>query len=701
MVSPLLWKKVARGLSAGRVQSVATRLVVEREREIKAFVPEEYWDLFADLDAAGASLRAQVVKHAGAAFKPTTGAEAEVAVAALQGASYRVASREDKPAKAKPYPPFITSTLQQAASVRLGFGVKKTMTLAQRLYEAGLITYMRTDSRALSKEAVAACREHIGSTYGERYLPEKPQVYASGASAQEAHEAIRPTDVRTLPDMAEKLERDQQRLYQLIWQQFVACQMPPAEFDTSSVSIAAADYELRARGRVLRFDGWQRVLPPVGKARKKDDDSDVRLPDLTVGQDLGLVALDPKQHFTKPPARFNEASLVKELEKRSIGRPSTYAAIISTIQDRGYVRMDGKRMYAEKMGEIVTDRLVESFDRIMDYGFTASLEEELDQVAAGSESWRAVLDTFYARFKGKLDRADSEMRPNDPVEIPEVHCPDCDRTMAVRTASTGVFLGCTGYSLSKKEGKCTKTLNLTPGEEAVEADADDEVAETDALRAKRRCPLCASAMDAWLIDEERKLHICGSNPDCPGHEIERGAFKIKGYDGPILECDKCGADMQLKSGRFGKYFGCTADACKNTRKLLRSGEPAPPKMDPVPCPELPCQKVDDDHYLLRDGAAGLFLAASKYPRVRETRNPTVAEIAPHRGELPEKYHHLADGPQDDPDGNAYVIRFSRKTKDHYLAAEDAEGKRSGYSALWVDGAWQVSAPAKKSAAKKK
>jgi DNA topoisomerase-1 len=347
MLSPLLWKKVARNLSAGRVQSVAVRLVVEREREVKAFVPEEYWEMFADLaDAQGTGVRAQVTKFKGEAFKPRSQADSDAAVAVLESASYQIASREDKPSKSKPPAPFITSSLQQAASLRLGFSVKKTMTLAQRLYEAGHITYMRTDSRNLSQDAVNTCRGFIEGQYGPQYLPEKPNVYASSGSAQEAHEAIRPTDVRREPGEIQNLEKDQERLYDLIWRQFVACQMPPAEYDTSAITVAAADYELRARGRVLRFDGFFKILPPV---RKKGDD-DLELPDLKPGSDVALQKLDPSQHFTKPSARFTEASLVRELEKKSIGRPSTYASIISTIQDRGYVKLVNRRFYAEKMG---------------------------------------------------------------------------------------------------------------------------------------------------------------------------------------------------------------------------------------------------------------------------------------------------------------------------------------------------------------
>ncbi len=701
MVSPLLWSKVARGLSAGRVQSVAVRLIVEREREIRAFIPEEFWQVHADLKHAKGDLRVEVKKQAGNNFRPGSEARAMAAVQALQQSSFRVSEREDKPTTSRPSAPFITSTLQQAASTRMGFGVKKTMMLAQRLYEAGYITYMRTDSTNLSADAVSQARDFIVDQYGKRYLPEQPNRYSSKEGAQEAHEAIRPSDVATQPTQLKGMERDAERLYTLIWRQFVACQMTPAEFTSSSVTVTAGDFELKTRGRVMRFDGHLRVQPPAGK---KDDDTE--LPDVKVGDDLDLLKIDPTQHFTKPPPRYTEASLVKELEKRGIGRPSTYAAIISTIQDRGYARVENRRFYAEKMGDIVTDRLVESFSDLLDYSFTAKMEESLDEVAESKKDWRELLNEFYQDFSKRLEEAGAEdagMRSNQPSET-DIECPDCGRNMQIRTASTGVFLGCSGYALPPKE-RCKRTINLIPGDEVVRADADDEE-ESRLLINRHRCPKCNTAMDSYLIDETRKLHVCGNNPDCSGFEVERGQFKIKGYDGPVIECDKCGADMQLKTGRFGKYFGCTSDACKNTRKLLRSGEPAPPKMDPVPMPELACEKVDD-YYVLRDGAAGLFLAAKGFPKNRETRAPLLAEILPHKDDIDSKYNYLFSAPVADDAGLPTVIRFSRKTQEHYVQTEDG-GKPTGWAAFYRDGKWQVEkkatrkkAPAKKKAAKKK
>ena len=694
MVSPLLWAKVARGLSAGRVQSVAVRLIVEREREIRAFIPEEFWTLHVDTETeAEDKVRFEVKKHRGKAFRPTSKEATEQAMKALEPGDYIVSARDDTPTSSKPSAPFITSTLQQAASTRMGFGVKKTMTLAQRLYEAGYITYMRTDSTNLSDEAVASCRDLIQTRFGKNYLPEQPMRYSSKEGAQEAHEAIRPSNVDIASGDLSGMEDDAKRLYALIWQQFVACQMVPARFTSTTVTIEKNDFELRVRGRVIRFDGYLRVMP---QTRKNDEDTE--LPDLKVGDRLNFLNMVPKQHFTKPPPRYSEAALVKELEKRGIGRPSTYASIISTIQDRGYVQVHNKRFYAEKIGDIVTDRLTENFSDLMDYGFTASMEEYLDDIAEGELDWRDVLDRFYKDFSAKLDAAganDDGMRPNAPTET-SIPCEQCGRPMMIRTGSTGVFLGCSGYSLPPKE-RCKATKNLIPGDEVVNVE-DDEEAESRLLLHKRRCSKCGTAMDSYLIDEGHKIHICGNNPDCPGYELETGTFRIKGYEGPTLDCDKCGSEMQLKSGRFGKYFGCTNSECKNTRKLLRNGQPAPPKMDPVPMPELACDKVDDT-YVLRDGASGLFLAASQFPKHRETRAPKVMEIKPHREEIDPKYHYLLDAPEADDEGNPAIIRFSRKSQESYVQTE-VDGKATGWKAFYQGGRWKVQESRKKAAAKK-
>ncbi|MBE2897486.1 type I DNA topoisomerase [Pasteurellaceae bacterium 20609_3] len=679
MVSPLLWKKVARGLSAGRVQSVAVKLLVEREREIKSFDPQEFWTIQADTtNAKKKAITLDVTHVKGKKFSPENEKQAQSAVSALESADFVVDSIETKPTQSRAKPPFITSTLQQAASTRLGFGVKKTMMLAQRLYESGYITYMRTDSTNLSQDALNMARHYISEEFGTDYLPAKPNFYSSKENAQEAHEAIRPSDVNVSAAAVSGVDKDAVRLYDLIWRQFLACQMPPAQYDSTTLSVQAGDYTLKTKGRIMRFDGWTKVLP-LGKSAE-----DQVLPEVSEGEKLTLNALHPEQHFTKPPARYTEAALVKELEKRGIGRPSTYASIISTIQDRGYVRVENRRFYAEKMGEIVTDRLNQSFGDLMNYDFTANMEDTLDQIANGNANWKEQLNQFFTDFSqqlttAELDELEGGMRPNNLVET-DIKCPTCGRNMAIRTASTGVFLGCTGYALPPKE-RCKTTINLIP--EAELLNVLDDNSETDALRKRKRCPKCHTAMDSYLIDAHRKLHICGNNPNCDGFVIEEGEYKIKGYDGPVVECDKCGGEMHLKLGRFGKYMGCTL--CSNTRKILKNGEVAPPKEDPVPFPELKCEK-SDAYFVLRDGASGVFLSAHNFPKSRETRAPYIEELVRFKDRLPEKFKYLADAPEKDPDGNKTLVRYSRKEKRQYVTSEK-DGKATKWIADYVNGKW--------------
>ncbi|WP_394212791.1 type I DNA topoisomerase [Psychrobacter piscatorii] len=691
MVSPLLWQKIARGLSAGRVQSVAMRLVVEREHEIRAFIPEEYWQIHADTHIANAKakktsdaeqigIRLEATKQGGKTLKLGNKEQTDKVLEILKASDFIVKEREEKPTQSRPSAPFITSTLQQAASTRLGFSVKKTMILAQRLYEAGHITYMRTDSTFLSGDALAAVRGHIEDSYGAKYVPEKPNFYGNKQGAQEAHEAIRPSNVNMKSTQLKGVERDAIRLYELIWRQFVACQMLPAKYLSVNLFVSASDIELKARGRTMVFDGYTKVMPPA-----KTDDT--LLPDVKKGDKLNLDKLDPSQHFTKPAPRYTEASLVKELEKKGIGRPSTYASIISTIQDRGYVKLENKRLFAEKMGDIVTDRLTASFPDLMDYTFTAALEDKLDHVAEGEQDWKDVLDNFYGEFKTTLEHAKGKdgMRPNDPTDVPDVHCDICDRPMQLRTGSTGVFLGCTGYNLPPKE-RCKGTKNLMPVEAFAnldDAEGDDEAAEVKDLMEKKRCPKCGTAMNGYIVDGGLKLHICGNNPDCDGYILEEGKFEVPGSDAPTIDCNKCDGQMELKTGRFGPYFAC--QNCDNTRKVLKTGEAAPPRMDPIHLPELKSTK-HDDYFILREGAAGMFLAASKFPKVRETRPPKLAELREIKDKMEDKFQYLFAGPDEDPEGNPTILRWSRKKKEQYIGSEK-NGKATRWGVYWRKGEW--------------
>ena len=684
-LSPLLWKKIARGLSAGRVQSVALRLLDEKERSIQEFIPEEFWEIY----LYGSTDKNEKIKFNLLTKKndPLLNQnEVEEIKRQIESTELVINEIVKKPVKIKPKAPFITSTLQQSASTRLGFNVKRTMRVAQKLYEGGLITYMRTDAPSLSKESINEARNFVNDNLGENYLTNSPRIYSGSENAQEAHEAIRPTNSFLTPKDVMNLSEEESRLYSLIWERFIASQLPDAEYLSTSAKVYVGEKIFVAKGRELVFDGFTRVL----KTSSKEEDI---LPSLKEGQLISMDRVELEQKFTKPPARYSEAALVRELEKKGIGRPSTYANIITTIQDRGYVQIENKRFFVKKIGHIVAERLIESFHDIMDYDFTANLENSLDEVANGEADWRNVLDNFYKSFQNDLISAsdeDSGMRPGNIPTTTDIVCVCGKTNMVIRNSSNGVFLGCSGYQ-NEGNDKCKETLNLISGDEAVSID-DSEEAEN--LLIKKRCPKCDTSMDNYLIDEFRKLHVCGKNPDCNGYLVEDGKFKIKGYDGPTLECHKCGSEMQLKTGRFGKYFGCLNDNCGATRALQRNGEPKPITMEPIEMPDLKCIKCED-HYLLRDSMKGLFLAASQYPKNRETRAPKVSEINKLHNEIveacrflpnKEKHMYLLKAPENDVDGNPYIIRYNRTDDVHYLASEK-DGKKTKWTATYSDGEW--------------
>jgi DNA topoisomerase I len=519
-LSPLLWKKVRKGLSAGRVQSVAVRLICEREAAIKAFKFQEYWDIIANLSndeksEFTAKLIAKDNEPLGVRPKEkgkiiSSEAEAKKIIQELDGAQYKISKINRKEQKRNAAPPFITSTLQQEASRKLGFSAKKTMVIAQKLYEGvdlqgegrvGLITYMRTDSVRIANEAENEVRKYIGETFGKEFLPENPLRYKKKKQAQDAHEAIRPTSSFRHPDkVKEGLEPDGLKLYDLIWKRFIACQMNPAVFDQTSIDIMANDYKFRATGSVLKFEGFIKVY-----LEDEDDDGEEKekvgtLPLLEEGLILNLLAIKPGQHFTQPPPRFTEASLVKELEKKGIGRPSTYAPIISTIQDRGYIEKEGKALKPIEIGETVNRLLVKHFPKILDYEFTAHLEDNLDDIVASKKDWVEVLKEFYGPFAEALAEADVKMeKVKKEIKTDEL-CPDCGKPLVIRQGRYGDFIACSTYP------KCKFTKN---------------------------------------IKEE---------------EIPEGSEK----------CDKCGKPMALKHSRYGTFLACTGyPECKTIKSVLK------------------------------------------------------------------------------------------------------------------------------------
>ncbi|MGB2589038.1 MAG: type I DNA topoisomerase [Candidatus Acidiferrum sp.] len=608
-VSPLLWNKVRRGLSAGRVQTVALRLIVEREQEIRAFVPQEYWTIHAMLDAGQPPLfEAKLFKYKGEDIEVKNQESADKIVAAVTKAKWHVASVTQKEKKRNPPPPFTTSKLQQAAYNRLRYTAKRTMSLAQKLYEGvelgdegsvALITYMRTDSVNVSNDALAQVREMIPARFGANYLPEKPNFYKSKKDAQEAHEAVRPTDVMRAPeDVRKYLDDDLFKLYQLIWQRFVASQMLPAIFDQTTIDITVGDYTFRATGSVQKFDGYLRVYQmPAANADRDDDEKDDEgegrsLPRVAEGQMLRLDKIRPDQHFTEPPPRYNDATLVKELEEKGIGRPSTYASIISTLVEREYVTKDQGRFSPTMLGERVSVLLVKSFEDIFDVTFTARLEEELDEIEEGKLPWREAVKEFWEKFVVDLDRADDEMLSYKAGIPTGRKCEKCgEGELLERISRHGFFLGCSRYP------DCDFIQDLSP-----------ELPEDTGAEPKvEYCDNCGKEM---VIKRGRfgVFLACKGYPDCKTtRRLVEGTRIARQPDEPLDEkCALCGNGLIKKHGRFGEFIGCSGyPKCKYTRPITMG---------------IKCPKCNEGEFVRR-GSAGkggrgrprIFYGCSRYP----------------------------------------------------------------------------------------
>ncbi|MBT5027638.1 MAG: type I DNA topoisomerase [Nitrospinaceae bacterium] len=552
-ISPILWKKVHRGLSAGRVQSVALRIVCEREREILDFKPREYWSITLELEGSQKpQFQAKLFKIDGNKAEVANKSEADEILENLQGANPLLESIVKKERKRNPSAPFITSTLQQEASRKLNFSPKKTMMLAQRLYEGialgkkgtvGLITYMRTDSVKLSDQALDEVRTFIPEKYGKEYLPAKPNFYKSKKSAQEAHEAIRPTDVQLEPNaIKEHLEKDSFRLYQLIWSRFVSCQMVPAVLDTTQFDITTGKYLFRSNGSILKFAGFMKVYVESNddeqaegaKPSAKGDDR--LLPPLEKGETLKLQEILPEQHFTQPPARFSEAMLVKELEDKGVGRPSTYAAIISVIKDRDYIQNIERRLQPVELGFMINDLLVENFPDIISTEFTAKMEEQLDDIEGGRLEWTEALNTFYTPFKADLEKAEEKMKDfKAQVEETDAVCEKCEKPMIIKWGRFGKFMACSGYP------ECKNTKDLGDKGDSEDGGKSDEV--------EGNCDLCESAL---IMKRGRfgKFIACSNYPDC----------KFTKPIGLGIACpeEACEGEIAPRRSKKGRtFYGCT------------------------------------------------------------------------------------------------------------------------------------------------
>ena len=585
-ISPLLWDKVRRGLSAGRVQTVALRLIVEREKEIKAFEKKEYWTIDAHLNAGKPpAFDARFVGIGGEKTEIPNEEESKKIVEALRQAAWTVGNVEKRERRRSPAPPFTTSKLQQDGSRKLRFSVKRMMMLAQRLYEGvdigeegtvGLITYMRTDSVRVAPEALQEVREFVPQHFGAEYLPEQPNTYKSKKAAQEAHEAIRPTSVSRTPESLEKyLGPDELKVYKLIWQRFVASQMTPAVFDQTSVDIEAKSggttYMFRVTGSVLKFDGFLKVYEESKDAKDEEDEAlKHKLPVLEQGQKLTLKEVKPEQHFTEPPPRFNEASLVKELEERGIGRPSTYATILSTILERQYVTKTGGKFVPTEIGMVVTELLVENFKDIFDPAYTARLEEELDEIEEGKEKWTDALAEFYKKFEKDLHYAEKHMENIKRMEKPtDEKCERCGAPLVIKWGKHGSFYACSTYD-KKDENSCTFT---------------------------KENPINLTDLDTAEMPEETQEEYC----------------------------ENCGRPMVLKRGRFGQFMACTGyPDCKTTRRLDQQKKVPDIPLDEK-CPQ--CERT----LVLRHGRYGEFVSCSGYPDCKYVKQNLVGVKCPKCG----------------------------------------------------------------------
>jgi DNA topoisomerase I len=657
-VSPLLWDKVRRGLSAGRVQTVALRLIVEREREIKAFEKKEYWTIDAHLAGPKSpAFDARFVGKGEEKVEVNNAEDAEKIRAALEKADWRVRTVDRKERRRNATPPFTTSKLQQDSSRKLRFSVKRTMMIAQRLYEGvelgeegsvGLITYMRTDSTRVSSEALTEVREYIKSQYGDQYLPESPNTYKEKKEAQAAHEAIRPTSAMRHPDQIKQhLKEDEYKVYKLIWQRFVASQIMPAVFDQTTVDIDAKSgtetFWFRVTGSVLKFDGFLKVYEE-SKDVKDEEEEELKhkLPPLEAGQKLTLKELKPEQHFTEPPPRYNEASLVKELEERGIGRPSTYSAILSTIQERQYVQKLGGKFTPTEIGLVVTDLLVENFRDIFDVQYTARMEEELDEIEEGKETWTNALAEFYKRFAKDLRYAEKHMENIKRMEKPtDKKCERCGSPLVIKWGKHGSFYACSSYDKENPDS-CTFTkenpINLP----------DLDSADIQETTQEEYCENCGRVM---VLKRGRfgQFMACTGYPDCKTtRRLDQGK---KVPDIPLDElCPKCGRNMMIRHGRFGEFTACSGyPDCKYVKQNFIG----------VKCPL--CKEGDLVEKKARKG--NTFYGCANYPKCKFTSaGKPIAEKCPSCGSdyLVEKM--LKAGP---------VIACPNKECDFERAAEPA------------------------------
>lgn len=671
MLSPLLWKKVARGLSAGRVQSLAVKILVEREIKIRNFIPKEYYELDVRLlTNKDEDLVMKITHKDNLPLKEISYENIQIIKSKIEKSVFKVIDYNYEFVKITPPKPFITSTLQQISSNKLHYSVKKTMMLAQKLYELGYITYIRTDSTSLSNDSIIMARKFIQDKFSLQYLSEVPNIFIN-KNSQEAHEAIRPSKIGSDEfKNFNNIEKDAQQLYVLIRNQFIASQMSESEYKINTIKVIAGHYKFTTQVKILYFDGWLKIISDTDNHKLIHN-----IPRLQVGDLLKLKKIFISQHFTKFPSRFSESSLINKLEKLGIGRPSTYASIISMIQNRGYVNFYNKKFYITKIAEIVTNYLNKNFRDLMDYNFTAKMENDLDQISTNTVDWKITLEKFFLHFSAKLKQAEEDGMHINKTVLTSINCSKCNRNMVIRTSITGVFLSCSGYSVSPKK-ICKQTINLIPL---------NEVDKINYLQNRKNCNICHTFMDSYIINDTKKLNVCRNNPFCKEYNIEEGNFINYLKNNKIILCKQCNSKMQFKIGRFGKYIECVKYECNNKRKIIKNNDIAPKKYDPIPFPELKCQK-SNAYFILRNGLSGIFLAAHDFPKSRETRTPLIEELKFFKNRLPEKLKYLSEAPTSDPEGNQTILCFNHKTKQQYISSKKA-GKKTKWQSIFINGKW--------------
>jgi DNA topoisomerase-1 len=624
-ISPILWEKVKRGLSAGRVQSVAVRLICDREEEIRKFVPEEYWYIIANLKGVNPPpFDARLIRIDGKKAKISNSQGSSEIVETLKTVPFTVAKLEQKEVKKSPLPPFTTSKLQQESSRWLHFSAKKTMSIAQKLYEGielgvegsvGLITYMRTDSVRIAEEAIGDVRKYIGENYDPAFLPAKARFFKNAQSAQDAHEAVRPSSIAYKPHTIKPfLNNDQFRLYQLIWNRFLASQMNPAIYDQTTIDISAGNTLFRAQGSVMKFAGFT-IVYTEGKENGDDDGEFAKsLPQVSVGETLDLLSLKTEQKFTQPPPRFSEASLVRELEEKGIGRPSTYATILSTIQERDYVRLERGKFSPTDLGMLVTELLVKNFPKIMDVSFTASLETKLDMIEEGKIKRLDTLNDFYIPFEEELKNAKQNMRNVKREETPtDKVCDKCESPMIIKWGKNGQFIACSNYPA------CKNTQNFTRAEDGRIVPIENLTEETD-----RTCEKCGRPM----VVKRGKFGPflgCSGYPECKNivnvRKDESGALTTAEQEISDVACEKCGRPMAVKRGKFGPFLGCTGyPECQNIMKI-KKGRDGTVKPQAQETTDKICDKCGRPMAVKR-GRFGQFLGCTGYPECKKIMKMT-------------------------------------------------------------------------------